>query len=50
MGRRLHGVLGVAAGVLTFIWPGITALALIFFIGAWAVVTGAIEVVVRPDT
>jgi uncharacterized membrane protein HdeD (DUF308 family) len=39
-----QGVLGIAAGVLTLIWPGLTALALIFFIGAWAVVTGAFEV------
>jgi uncharacterized membrane protein HdeD (DUF308 family) len=30
--------------VLTFLWPAMTALALIFFIGAWAVVTGIIEV------
>jgi uncharacterized membrane protein HdeD (DUF308 family) len=43
--HALQGIVGIAAGVLTFIWPGVTALALIFFIGAWAVVTGAIEVV-----
>lgn len=38
-----HGVIGLAAGVLTFIWPSVTALALVFFIGAWAIVTGALE-------
>ena len=39
-----QGLVGVAAGVLTMLWPGITALALIWFIGAWAVVTGALEI------
>jgi uncharacterized membrane protein HdeD (DUF308 family) len=42
--QLLQGVLGIAAGVLTVIWPGATALALIFFIGAWAVVTGVLEI------
>jgi uncharacterized membrane protein HdeD (DUF308 family) len=42
--HALQGVVGIGAGVLTFIWPGVTALALIMFIGAWAIVTGAIEV------
>jgi uncharacterized membrane protein HdeD (DUF308 family) len=41
----LQGVVGVAAGVLTIIWPDVTALALVLFIGAWAVVTGALELV-----
>jgi uncharacterized membrane protein HdeD (DUF308 family) len=39
-----QGVLGIAAGVLTLVWPGGTAIALIFFIGAWAIVTGVFEV------
>jgi uncharacterized membrane protein HdeD (DUF308 family) len=43
--HALQGVVGIAAGVLTFIWPGVTALALIFFIGAWAIVTGTLELV-----
>ena len=42
--HALQGVVGIAVGVLTIIWPGVTALALIMFIGAWAIVTGAIEV------
>ncbi|MQA96791.1 MAG: hypothetical protein GEV11_19905 [Streptosporangiales bacterium] len=36
----LLGVLGILFGIATFVWPGITALALVFLIGAWAVVTG----------
>jgi uncharacterized membrane protein HdeD (DUF308 family) len=39
-----QGVLGIAAGALTLVWPGATALALIFFIGAWAIVTGVFEI------
>ena len=42
----LKGVVGVAVGLLTFCWPGLTALVLLYFIAAWAVVTGALEVIV----
>ena len=40
----LQGIVGIAVGVLTALWPGVTALALIWFIGGWAVVTGALEI------
>jgi uncharacterized membrane protein HdeD (DUF308 family) len=41
----LIGILGVAAGLLTFFWTGITALVLIMFIGAWALIHGIFEIV-----
>ena len=40
----LEGIAGVIAGVATFVWPGITALALLYVITAWALVTGALEI------
>jgi uncharacterized membrane protein HdeD (DUF308 family) len=41
----LMGFLGVAVGVATFIWPGITAIALLMFIAFWAIVTGILQIV-----
>jgi uncharacterized membrane protein HdeD (DUF308 family) len=41
----LLGILGVVVGVFTFIYPGITAVALLYLIAAWAIVRGVFEVV-----
>jgi uncharacterized membrane protein HdeD (DUF308 family) len=39
-----EGVTGIIAAVVTVAWPGITALALVFMVGAWAIVTGIFEI------
>ena len=36
----LRGLLGISVGVLVFVWPGISALALLYVIGAYAVGLG----------
>jgi uncharacterized membrane protein HdeD (DUF308 family) len=38
------GILGIAAGVVTFLWPGMTALILLLFIASWAVLMGVFEI------
>jgi uncharacterized membrane protein HdeD (DUF308 family) len=47
-GRRtaylVAGLVGAAVGILTLVWPGITALVLVVMIGVWAIVTGALDI------
>jgi uncharacterized membrane protein HdeD (DUF308 family) len=39
------GLCGIGAGIVTFLWPGITALVLVLFMAAWAVVHGIFEII-----
>lgn len=39
------GISGIAAGLLTFLMPGISALVLLLFIAGWAIATGIFQVI-----
>ncbi len=41
----LVGLLGIAAGIVTLLWPGMTAVILLFFIAAWAIASGVMQIV-----
>jgi len=49
----VRGLLSIGAGVVTFLYPGLTALSLYLLIGVWALAAGAAELaiafVIRRD-
>jgi uncharacterized membrane protein HdeD (DUF308 family) len=40
----LQGVAGIGAGIVTFVYPGLSAVVLLLIIAAWAIATGVLEI------
>lgn len=44
-GLLIEGILGVVVGIVTLVWPAITALVLLYLIAFWAIFTGILELI-----
>ncbi len=40
-----EGVISVIAGIAIVVWPGITALVLLYLVAAWAIITGILRII-----
>jgi uncharacterized membrane protein HdeD (DUF308 family) len=41
----IMGLLGIIAGIITFAWPGLTAVSLLYLVAVWAIAMGTFQVV-----
>jgi uncharacterized membrane protein HdeD (DUF308 family) len=41
----LEGLLGIATGIITFLFPGLATVVLIYLVAFWAMATGILEII-----